>query len=78
MPESTFDLSFKNIVSSIPAKIAMTAPPTMGNIFPRNQAGAAIAKQSIIPYPFFLTKSIFIKPSFLIISGNRCIISMFY
>jgi hypothetical protein len=41
----------------MPAKIAMTAPPTIGNTFPKNQDGIAIAKDNKIPNPFFLIKS---------------------
>jgi hypothetical protein len=57
IPLSNLDLSRIIRVITMPAKIAMTAPPTIGNTFPKNQDGIAIAKDNKIPNPFFLIKS---------------------
>ena len=52
MPSCKRDLSFKNNVISIPARIPKTGPPTMGNKFPKNQQGIDIAKHR--PNPFHI------------------------
>ena len=54
MPASSFDLSFINRVTIMPTIIAVTAPPMMGNLFPKNQEGTAMTRHSKSPGAFFL------------------------
>lgn len=54
IPACKLDLSFNNNVSSIPARIPKTGPPTMGKRFPKNQHGMDIAKHSANPFQIFL------------------------
>ena len=55
-PPSTRDLSWMSRLSTMPARMAMTAPPMMGKALPRNQDGTATARHRTIPHPFFFTK----------------------
>ena len=59
VPDSAFPLFVHTKVISIPARIAMTGPPTTGNVFPRSQEGTAITKQTSIPFRFFFKKFMF-------------------
>ena len=59
MPASSFDLSFINRVTIMPTIIAVTAPPIIGNLFPKNQEGTAMARHSKSPGTFFLIQLIF-------------------
>lgn len=52
-------LSLIRRVITIPAIIAITAPPIIGNNFPKSHDGTAIAKHSNKPFQFFLINSIF-------------------
>ena len=45
-------LSLMNRVMIMPAKMAITGPPMMGNCFPRSQDGTAIIAHSSKPRPF--------------------------
>ena len=58
IPASAFCLSFQNIAIIIPARIAMTAPPMTGNIFPMIHDGIAIKRQTKMPFPYLFTKFI--------------------
>ena len=60
-------LSFQKSVIIIPAIIAITGPPIIGNRFPRNHAGRAMRKHTSIPIRFFDKKDFieFILMSFL-------------
>ena len=58
IPASAFCLSFQNIAIIIPARIAMTAPPMTGNIFPMIHDGIAIKRQTKMPFPYLLIKFI--------------------
>jgi len=66
IPASAFPFFLQNIAMIIPAIIAITAPPTTGNVFPRSHAGIAIARQTRIPLPFFFMKFICSLPLFRI------------
>lgn len=46
IPDTKEVLSLKNIVIIIPAIIAITGPPIIGNISPTNHDGTAIAKHN--------------------------------
>ena len=60
MPASSFVLSFINRVTIMPTIIAVTAPPMIGNRFPKNQEGTAMARHSKSPGTFFLIQLIFL------------------
>ena len=62
IPGAKLFLSFQNTVVTIPATMAMTAPPITGNIFPRNQDGTAMTRQSSSPFTFFCIALIFLSP----------------
>ena len=55
MPFSILPLSFRNKVTIMPAKMAITAPPMIGNCFPKNQEGMAMIIQTKMPHPFSFT-----------------------
>jgi hypothetical protein len=67
IPLPAMPLSFQTRVIIIPAIIAITGPPIIGNLFPRNQAGRAMRKHTSIPIRFFDKKDFieFILMSFL-------------
>ena len=58
IPASEDFLSFQNIAIIIPARIAITAPPITGNIFPMIHDGIAINRQIKMPFPYLLIKFI--------------------
>ena len=58
IPASAFCLSLQNIAMIIPARIAMTAPPMTGNIFPMIHDGMAIKRQIKMPFPYLFIKFI--------------------
>ena len=58
IPASEDFLSFQNIAIIIPARIAITAPPITGNIFPIIHDGIAINRQIKMPFPYLLIKFI--------------------
>ena len=60
MPGWMESFFFSSRVSSIPARIANTGPPTTGTSLPRNHAGTAIARHSSNPAQFFCRK-VFMK-----------------
>ena len=71
IPDSAFPLFVHTKVISIPARIAMTGPPTTGNVFPRSQEGTAITKQTSIPFRFFFKKFMFFPLSHFFVSSYR-------
>ena len=58
IPVSAFPLFFHTIVISMPARIAITGPPMIGNVLPRSQDGTAMIKQVNMPGSFFFIDSI--------------------
>ena len=54
IPGSKLPFSLKKSVTTMPAKIAITAPPIIGNALPANQDGIASAIHSSKPFPFFV------------------------
>ena len=58
IPASKGVLFFKKTVTSIPSSIAITAPPIMGNSFPKIHDGIAIKRHNPIPRAFFFMKFI--------------------
>jgi hypothetical protein len=58
IPVSKGILFFKKTVTSIPSSIAITAPPIMGNSFPKIHDGIAIKRHNPIPRAFFFMKFI--------------------
>ena len=59
MPASSFDLSFINKAAIMPTIIAVTAPPMIGNRFPKNHEGTAMTRHSKSPGAFFLIQFMF-------------------
>ena len=55
-------LSLRNRVSSMPARMANTGPPTTGIHFPSSHAGTARRRHSRIPRTFCLTTFMFSTP----------------
>ena len=53
IPEDAIPLLFQNMVMIIPARMAITAPPIIGNFFPKNQDGIAIIRHTRIPIILF-------------------------
>ena len=49
IPASKSPLFLKNTVTTMPASIAITAPPIIGNCIPKNHDGIAIRRQRHIP-----------------------------
>ena len=62
-PPSRTGLRPRGRVMSIPATMAITAPPIMGKALPRNQLGSAMARQMSIPGPFALIQFILVSSS---------------
>ena len=51
MPGAIAPWSFSGMAMSIPKRMAMTGPPTMGKKVPRIHAGMAMTKHSAKPFP---------------------------
>ncbi len=49
MPLLNLPLSFHTTAAAMPARMANTGPPMMGNTFPKNQAGTAMARHRARP-----------------------------
>ena len=64
IPSSSPFLVFMNTAMTMPARMAMTAPPMMGNIFPRNQEGTASSRQNANPFHFFCNDAISFSSSY--------------
>ena len=64
IPSSSPFLVFMNTAMTMPARMAMTAPPMMGNIFPRNQEGTASSRQNSNPFHFFCNDAISFSSSY--------------
>ena len=62
IPASNGALFLRNIAITMPAMIAITAPPIIGNMFPKNHDGTAMHRQIKIPFQFFVIKFIFCTP----------------
>ena len=52
-----------NKVIIMPAKMAITGPPTIGKSFPRKYAGTAMTKERRIPLQFLIIKFIYVPLS---------------
>ena len=63
IPPEKIPFSLKNIATSIPSSIAITAPPIMGNSFPKIHDGIAIKRHNPMPGAFFLKKFIHFSPN---------------
>ena len=60
MPLSNADLSLIINVITMPAIIAITGPPIIGNFLPNSQEGTAMHRHASMPFQFFLIKSMLI------------------